>query len=114
VRDDNDAQGLTARQRFTWRAQGDVESPPAPQTITPGGGLAEPPGVKGLRRLLHEIARVAAEVGKRSAFPSALLVLVMAFLTLQNRIDRRDPKLALAPVHPTPDLPFDDSQGAAA
>jgi hypothetical protein len=111
VRDDNDAQGLTARQTFTWRAQGDVEAPAAspPQTTTPGGSLAKAPGVEGLRRLLREIVRVAAEVGKRSAFPSALMVLVGAFLALQNRIDRRDPKLALAPVHPTPDLPFEGS-----
>ena len=106
VRDDNDAQGLTARQTFTWRAQGDVEVAPAPQTSTTGGSLAKAPGVEGLRRLLKQIARVAAEVGKRSSFPSALLVLVFAFLSLQNRIDRRDPKLALAPVYPTPDLPF--------
>jgi hypothetical protein len=28
------------------------------------------------------------------------------FLLIQNRIDRRDPKLARAPLHAQPDLPF--------
>ena len=42
----------------------------------------------------------------RSAFPIALLLLVALFLAVQNRIDRRDPKLALAPVGVEPDLEF--------
>jgi hypothetical protein len=33
-------------------------------------------------------------------------MLVLGFLALQNRIDRSDPKLALAPVHADPDLEF--------
>jgi hypothetical protein len=112
VRDDNTAQGLTARQTFTWITRGDVEPTPPGRTEVPGP-LARPPGVDGLRRVLERIARVAAEVGKRSAFPTGLLLLVGVFLSLQNRIDRRDPKLALAPVHPTPDLPFDDDHGGS-
>jgi hypothetical protein len=111
VRDDNAAQGLTARQTFTWStdsgaADRDADVPAAGRTELPGG-LAQPPALKGLRELLSRIARVAAEVGKRSAFPVGLLLLVLGFLSIQNRIDRRDPKLALAPVYPTPDLPFD-------
>jgi hypothetical protein len=34
-------------------------------------------------------------------------VLLLLFLLLQDRIDRRDPKLALAPEHGEPDLPFE-------
>jgi hypothetical protein len=118
VRDDNAAQGLTARQTFTWSTEGHLAHPPDEESVhtTPAGTLAQPPGIDGLRRVLEKIAQVAAEVGKRSAFPTGLLVLVVIFLTLQNRIDRRDPKLALAPVHPTPDLPFgapDDDGGSA-
>jgi hypothetical protein len=114
VRDDNAAQGLTARQTFTWTTDGQLAHPPDRETETetpagtPAGTLAQPPGLDGLRKVLLKIAQVAAEVGKRSAFPTGLLVLVVIFLGLQNRIDRRDPKLALAPVHPTPDLPFGD------
>lgn len=117
VRDDNAAQGLTAKQTFTWSTEGRIAAPPG-QTEdegSPAATLAAPPGLDGLRKVLQQIARVAAEVGKRSAFPSGLLMLVVAFLTLQNRIDRRDPKLALAPVYPTPDLPFgepDEQRGA--
>ena len=118
VRDDNAAQGLTARQTFTWTTEGQLAHAPDEESVhtTPAGTLAQPPGIDGLRRVLEKIAQVAAEVGKRSAFPTGLLVLVVIFLTLQNRIDRRDPKLALAPVHPTPDLPFgeaDDDGGSA-
>jgi hypothetical protein len=106
VRDDNDAQGLTARQTFTWATDGHLEDAPEASDGSQPTTLAKPPGLDGLGKLLRQIAHVAAEVGKRSAFPTGLLVLVFAFLALQNRIDRRDPKLALAPVHPTPDLPF--------
>lgn len=108
VRDDNAAQGLTARQLFTWATDGSVGEPSEEAEQTPTTTLAKPPGLDGLGKILREIAHVAAEVGKRSAFPTGLLVLVVIFLALQNRIDRRDPKLALAPVHPTPDLPFDE------
>jgi hypothetical protein len=105
ARDENAAQGLETRQTFTWTADGD-DAPLAPGQTELPGSLARPPGPQGLGELLTRVAQVAAEVGKRSAFPSGLLVLVVLFLSLQNRIDRRDPKLALAPVHPTPDLPF--------
>jgi hypothetical protein len=106
VRDDNAAQGLRARQTFTWTAEGDLDAP-ASDASDVVKAFAPPFARDGLPGLLRRIARVAAEVGKRSAFPSSLLVLVLAFLSLQNRIDRRDPKLALAPVYPTPDLAFD-------
>jgi hypothetical protein len=113
VRHDNAAQGLTARQAFTWAMEGLLAQPPAePSVQNPAETLAQPPGLGGLRKVLQQIAQVAAEVGKRSAFPTGLLLLVVVFLSLQNRIDRRDPKLALAPVHPTPDLPFDAKEGS--
>lgn len=48
--------------------------------------------------VIHQIGRVAAEAVQRAAFPLTLALLVGAFLMVQNRVDRRDPKLALAPV----------------
>jgi hypothetical protein len=45
------------------------------------------------------IGRVAVEAAEQVAFPLALALLVGTFLMVQNRIDRRDPKLALAPIH---------------
>jgi hypothetical protein len=38
--------------------------------------------------------------------PLLLLLLVLLFLAMQDRIDRNDPKLALAPVHSHQELPF--------
>jgi hypothetical protein len=112
VRDANEAQGLTTAQTFTWVADGEVpNAEPQPGMTAPPSALPTPPGADGVRKLLKKIAKVAAEVGKRSAFPSSLLMLVLGFLSVQNRIDRRDPKLALAPVYPTPDLPFSPDAG---
>jgi len=59
-----------------------VETAPAPQGFL--GGLAGP----------------IAEVASRIAFPLALAVLVLLFVAFQNRLDRRDPKLALAATSP--------------
>ena len=42
----------------------------------------------------------------RAAIPIALLLIVLLFLLVQNRLDRGDPKLAHAPVHGDDDLEF--------
>jgi hypothetical protein len=42
----------------------------------------------------------------RPQLPLALLFVVVLFLLVQNRIDRRDPKLAAAPVTAEPELSF--------
>jgi hypothetical protein len=39
-------------------------------------------------------------------FPFSLVLIVFAFLGIQGRIDRSDPKLALAPLTADPDLEF--------
>jgi hypothetical protein len=46
-----------------------------------------------------------SDVG-RVAFPVSLLILLGAFLLVQSRIDRGDPKLSMAPVDGAPDLEF--------
>jgi hypothetical protein len=45
---------------------------------------------------------------RHSGFPLGVLLMLVLFLLLQDRIDRRDPKLTLAPGHADPDLPFDE------
>jgi hypothetical protein len=56
--------------------------------------------------LADTVRHVAAEVAKRSTIPITLLVIVVLFLLVQDRLDRNDPKLALAPVYPDPELSF--------
>jgi hypothetical protein len=55
---------------------------------------------------------VTGKVAEHSAFPVALLLVVAAFMALQNRIDRNDPKLALAPVFADPELDFEPPEAA--
>jgi len=50
--------------------------------------------------LFGRIGGAAAEAAKQVAFPLALALVVVAFLMVQNRLDRRDPKLAQAPIAP--------------
>jgi hypothetical protein len=52
------------------------------------------------RGFLGGLAGPAAEVASRIAFPLALAVLVLLFIAFQNRLDRTDPKLALAATSP--------------
>jgi hypothetical protein len=54
--------------------------------------------------VISQIGRVAAEAVQQAAFPIALILMVAAFLMVQNRIDSKDPKLALAPVDAEHDL----------
>jgi len=44
------------------------------------------------------VVDAVAHAGGGTGFPLMLLLVVLAFLIMQNRIDRRDPKLALASV----------------
>jgi hypothetical protein len=52
------------------------------------------------------ISELVVPVVQRTAFPLILLIVAALFLLVQDRIDRRDPKLAHAPLHARPDLPF--------
>jgi hypothetical protein len=52
------------------------------------------------------IGQVAVKSLEKPQFPLLLLVVVALFLLIQNRIDRKDPKLASAPVDSEPTLGF--------
>ena len=58
------------------------------------------------RQLGGGLSRAVGDVVSRPALPLALLFVVVVFLLVQNRIDRRDPKLAAAPVEGDPELGF--------
>jgi hypothetical protein len=57
-------------------------------------------------RAVQAAVKAIVRNADKTAFPVSLILIVAAFLTLQNRIDRRDPKLALAPLNAEPDLDF--------
>lgn len=58
--------------------------------------------------MVAALPKLAADTSEKAAFPVFLLIVAVVFLAVQDRIDRNDPKLALAPVHAEPDLPFPD------
>ena len=59
-----------------------------------------------VKAIAKAIAKLVVPVVQRTAFPLILLIVAGLFLLVQDRIDRRDPKLAHAPLHARPDLPF--------
>ena len=67
-------------------------SPNSPASST--WGPKEPPD------LLGRIGGIAAEAARHLGFPLALALVVVAFVMMQNYLDRKDPKLALAPILP--------------
>jgi hypothetical protein len=69
----------------------------APISSTPAASVPIP-----RRGLFDRIGPLAILAAEALAFPLALAVIVLLFVAVQNRIDRKDPKLALAPI--TPDL----------
>ena len=91
---------------------GDEALAPAPQ---PGADSASGSGGDGgggaIDRILGGLATVAEGVLSQPGFPVSLILVVILFLMAQNRIDRRDPKLAMAPVYPDPHLDFEPVLG---
>jgi len=55
---------------------------------------------------VKKAAVVVAKNADKSVFPGSLIFIVLGFLSIQGRMDRNDPKLALAPVFADPDLDF--------
>jgi hypothetical protein len=58
------------------------------------------------RSVLATLGHAAVVATKNGAIPLTLLLLVGLFLAVQNRLDRSDPKLALAPVYADPGVSF--------
>lgn len=53
---------------------------------------------------IGSLARTAGEAVQEFAFPLTLAIAVLLFLLFQGELDRRDPKLAYAPVDSTKDM----------
>lgn len=61
---------------------------------------------RGLRIDWQAVSAAVVTASKKTAVPAGLLLLIAVFLMIQNRLDRRDPKLALAPVYADPGVSF--------
>jgi hypothetical protein len=68
---------------------------PGPIPANPAVSIAIPQ-----QGLFDRIGSLATLAAKALAFPVALALIVLLFVAVQNRIDRKDPKLALAPIAP--------------
>jgi hypothetical protein len=71
-------------------------------TTTSGSGTTSGTSAIERRGLFGEVGGAVARVAKQLSFPLALTVLVLLFALVQDRLDRSDPKLALA--RATPDV----------
>jgi hypothetical protein len=67
----------------------------APISLTPAVSLSIPQ-----QGLFERFGSLVIQRPELLAFPLALALIVLLFVAVQNRIDRKDPKLALAPVAP--------------
>ncbi len=81
-----------------------------PGTKTQAAGIPSP-GQLITKEATKAIGNTLAQVAQKPTIPLLLLGVVVGFLLLQNRIDRRDPKLASAPVGAEPELDFGPVQG---
>lgn len=78
-----------------------------PATMQPSAdALARPNTTPPLASAPDEEAADLKAIAQGAVFPLGLVLLVVTFLAVQDHIDRRDPKLALAPVQASPDLAF--------
>jgi len=84
------------------------EKPDPPRKQRPGPPVnndrVPPPSDRSVPNRFAELAKLAAETAKTFAFPLLLVILVIIFLLVQHWIDKKDPKLAMAPVHSNHDL----------
>jgi hypothetical protein len=88
----------------------DATDEPPHQLIDLTGGGTDPDAPGGetdgesFAASIARLARTASEAVKTFAFPLSLTILVLVFLLIQGEIDRRDPKLAFAPVDSSKDM----------
>jgi len=82
-------------------------APPPSAAPTTVAKAAPPSGLAATLARIGARAAKSVKLASKAASPPAFLFLVIfLFLAIQHRIDRSDPKLALAPVQPEPDLEF--------
>lgn len=95
----------TAAPSTTSAAPGSTSAAPAPAVDEPpvdGGDVVEAPpipaGPSSIEEVVEHVAETALSVVRDGHFPAILVVVLLGFLLVQGAVDRRDPKLALAPL----------------
>lgn len=73
---------------------------PGSRLTTPADTTSTPVAFRDQPGLFGQIGDAAVEAAKQLGFPLALAVIVVAFAMIQNYVDRKDPRLALAPIRP--------------
>ncbi len=106
--DDQDAKGTDASGSTTAGGGGPPvgESGSAAATGKAGGAASGLPKFPGLSQLGDVAIRYLPPLLERLIAPLSLLGFMLLFLFAQEAFDRKDPKLALAPVQRDPDLEF--------
>ena len=66
-----------------------------------------PPAPPARPELVEQVRRAGLALSEGSAAAFLLYLVLALFLAVKNRIERNDPKLALAPVYGEPDLAFE-------
>ncbi|MCU1595427.1 MAG: Cable pili-associated 22 kDa adhesin protein [Frankiales bacterium] len=84
------------------------KSAPKPQGLP---ATRVPAALPHLNEVPKVIGNTIADSLQKPTIPLLLVVIVVGFLLLQNQIDRRDPKLASAPVGAEPELEFGPARG---
>lgn len=92
----------TRHDPITTQGSGDLSHP----TPSPVAAASRPePSRRGVGVLAAQAARLLASHSDAAAFPLVLVVLLVGFLMLQDRVDHRDPKLAAPLTRPDFDFP---------
>jgi hypothetical protein len=92
---DRQRRRATARRRTGGRAAREVASS---EPVERDRRRGEDSGRGRIGRKLGELSAVAVKTAERFSFPLSLAFFVVLFIAVQGRIDRRDPKLRLAPL----------------
>lgn len=93
---------------------GEAEATPPAADPAPGIGpgigppAAPPAGDVTVTTDGERLRALAVDLARTAWLPLLLLLLLVIYLAVQDRLDRDDPKLALAPMHPDPLVHFPD------
>ena len=109
--DTGDEDATQTKERPGTGSTDDSDDPPRQLIDLTGDGAGVPPeggdrDGSSFAASIAKLARTAGQAVKTFAFPLSLTVLVLVFLLIQGEIDRRDPKLAFAPVDSSKDMVY--------